>query len=92
MNRQKERKEKKCRKIIDLTLERKNAMKSEAGAFINKWIIELVYNRKPVSVCLACQTQIHYEQIIIIIIIIILAINKFPPLKTLSAAINFRCD
>ena len=65
-------------------------MKSEAGAFTNKWIIELVYDRKPVSVCLACQTQIHYEQIIIIIIII-LAINKFPPLKTLSAAINFRC-
>ena len=55
--------------------------------------MELVsYNRKPVSVCLACQTQIHYEQIIIIIIIIIiLAINKFPPVKTLSAAINFRC-
>ena len=60
-------------------------MKSEAGAFTN----ELVYDRKPVSVCLACQTQIHYEQIITIIII--LAINKFPPLKTLSAAINFRC-
>ena len=65
-------------------------MKSEAGAFTNKRIIELVYNRKPVSVCLAFPTQIHYEQIIIIIIII-LAINKFPPLKTLSAAINFRC-
>ena len=64
-------------------------MKSEAGAFTNKWIIELVYDRKPVSVCLACQTQIHYEQIITIIII--LAINKFPALKTLSAAINFRC-
>ena len=44
---------------------------------------------EPVSVCLACQTQIHYEQIITIIII--LAINKFPPLKTLSAAINLRC-
>ena len=55
-------------------------MKPEAGAFTNKRIIELVYNRKPVSVCWACQTQIHYEQIIIIIIIIIiiLAINKFP--------------
>ena len=61
-------------------------MKSEAGAFTNKRIIELVYNRKSVSVCLACPTQIHYEQIIIII----LAINKFPE-KTLSAAINFRC-
>ena len=36
MNRQKERKERKCRKIIDLALERKNAMKSEAGAFTNK--------------------------------------------------------
>ena len=65
-------------------------MKSETGVFTNKRIIELVYNRKPVSVCLACPTQIHYEQIIIMIIII-LAINNFPPFKTLSAAINFRC-
>ena len=64
-------------------------MKSEAGVFTNKRIVELVYNRKSVSVCLACPTQIHYEQIIIMIIII-LAINKFPPFKTLSAAINFR--
>ena len=65
-------------------------MKLEAGVFTDKRIIELVYNRKPVSVCLACPTQIHYEQIIIMIIII-LAINNFPPFKTLSAAINFRC-
>ena len=37
--------------------------------------MELVsYNRKPVPVCLGCQTQLHYEQIIIII----LAKNKFP--------------
>ena len=65
-------------------------MKLEAGVFTDKRIIELVYNRKPVSVCLACPTQIHYEQIMIMIIII-LAINNFPPFKTLSAAINFRC-
>ena len=37
--------------------------------------MELVsYYRKPFPVRLACQTQIHYEQIIIII----LAKNKFP--------------
>ena len=78
MNRQKERKEKKCGKIIDLTPERKKRdeiRSRQLEAFTNKRIMELVsYYRKPFPVRLACQTQIHYEQIIIII----LAKNKFP--------------
>ena len=78
MNRQKEREEKKCGKIIDLTPERKKRdeiRSRQLEAFTNKRIMELVsYYRKPVPVCLACQTQSHYEQIIIII----LAKNKLP--------------